>query len=197
MPKLFYQGHGSYRITAGDGRIFYVDPFVGEGYEREADVIFVTHDHHDHNQIQLVKQKPNCRIITAKESIVAGQYQTFDLGHGVTAEAVEAYNGNHDPHECVGFILTVDGVKIYCAGDTSMTVQMRTFAEKKLDYALFPLDGVYNMDLAEGAKCATLVGAKHNIPIHLKPGELFDHARAEQWEAPNKLILEPNEEIEI
>lgn len=32
MAKLLYQGHGSYRITAGDGRILYVDPYAGDGY---------------------------------------------------------------------------------------------------------------------------------------------------------------------
>ena len=31
MAKLLYQGHGSYRITADDGRVLYVDPYAGEG----------------------------------------------------------------------------------------------------------------------------------------------------------------------
>jgi hypothetical protein len=39
MPKLYYQGHGSYRLTADDGRIIYVDPFAGDGYEKPADLI--------------------------------------------------------------------------------------------------------------------------------------------------------------
>ena len=37
MPKLFYQGHGSFRLTANDGRMVYVDPFAGSGYDLPAD----------------------------------------------------------------------------------------------------------------------------------------------------------------
>jgi 3-oxoacyl-[acyl-carrier protein] reductase len=40
-------------------------------------------------------------------------------------------------------------------------------------------------------------GAKHNIPIHLKPGALFDRKKADKWDAPNKLIVEPGQEIEL
>jgi L-ascorbate metabolism protein UlaG (beta-lactamase superfamily) len=76
-----------------------------------------------------------------------------------------------------------------------MTKQMESFAERKLDYAIFPCDGVFNMSLKMGAKCAKIVGAKHNIPIHLKPHALFDRRRADKWDAPNKLIIEPGQEI--
>jgi L-ascorbate metabolism protein UlaG (beta-lactamase superfamily) len=103
----------------------------------------------------------------------------------------------HNPKKCVGYIVILDDVKIYCFGDTSKTEQMKLFAERELDYALFPLDGVFNMGLKEGAECAKLIGAKHNIPIHLKPGALFDRKKADKWDAPNKLIIEPEQEIEL
>ena len=44
MAKLLYQGHGSYRITADDGRVLYVDPYAGEGYDKPADIVLITHD---------------------------------------------------------------------------------------------------------------------------------------------------------
>ena len=43
MPKLLYQGHGSYRLTGDDNRIIFVDPYRGKGYETQADIILVTH----------------------------------------------------------------------------------------------------------------------------------------------------------
>jgi hypothetical protein len=49
----------------------------------------------------------------------------------------------------------------------------------------------------EAAECAKIIGAKHNIIVHLKSGALFDRAKAEKWDAPNKLIVEPGEEIEL
>jgi len=53
------------------------------------------------------------------------------------------------------------------------------------------------MGLGEAAECARIIGAKRNIIIHLKPGELFDREKVEQWDAPNKLIVEPEQEIDL
>ncbi|MCL2564484.1 MAG: MBL fold metallo-hydrolase [Defluviitaleaceae bacterium] len=196
MPKLFYQGHGSFRLQADDGRIVYVDPYVGEGYDKPADIILVSHDHGDHNQVQLCAKKPDCRIITHAEALALGKHNSFDIG-GILIQAVEAMNKNHKPEECVGYIITIDGVKLYASGDTSKTKQMETFADMKLDYGIFCGDGFYNMDLDEAAECAKLIGAKHNIIIHLKPGALFDREKAEKWDAPDKIIIEPEEEISL
>ena len=196
MPKLFYQGHGSFRLTTNNGRIIYVDPYAGTGYDLPADIILISHQHGDHNQVSLCAQKPNCRVISNAEALTDGKYNTFDLD-GITVQAVEAYNKNHKPDECVGFIITLDGVKIYASGDTSKTKQMESFADMNLDYAILCGDGFYNMNPEEAAECAELIGAKHNIIIHIKPKALFDREIAEKWNAPNKLIIEPNEEISL
>jgi len=42
MPKLLYQGHGSYRLTCDNSFTIYVDPYAGEGYDKPADLILVT-----------------------------------------------------------------------------------------------------------------------------------------------------------
>jgi L-ascorbate metabolism protein UlaG (beta-lactamase superfamily) len=193
MPKLLYQGHGSLRLTADDGRIIYIDPYKGKGYDQPADLILVTHQHRDHNQIKRCAQKPDCRIITNAEAFAGGVHNSFDVD-GIHIQAVEAMNKRHDPKECVGYFITLDGVKIYASGDTSLTKQMETFAALELDYAFFPCDGVFNMGLAEAAECARLIGAKHNAIIHLIPGESI-RKKAEKWDAPNKLVVEPGEEI--
>ena len=194
--KLLYQGHGSYRITAADGRAIYIDPYVGEGYDKPADILLVSHQHDDHNKIELVTQKSGCTMISNVEALAGGKHNTFDVG-GIVIEAVEACNANHDPAQCVGFILTVDGIKIYIASDTSRTKSMESFASRKLDYALLPIDGYYNMDPAEAAECAQLIGARVNIPVHMKAGELFDRERAEAFNAPGKRIVPAGEEIEL
>ena len=202
MPKLFYQGHGSFRLTADDGLVIYVDPYAGGGYDVPADVILVSHQHGDHNKIELVPQKEGCCIFSNHDALEDGQfhmrmhlddYEDEDF----LVESVEAYNEKHDPKECVGFIITLDGIKIYASGDTSTTKQMEEFADMNLDYAILCGDGIYNMDLDEAAECARLIGAKHNIIIHIKPRALFDRGRAEQWNAPNKIIIEPGDEIDL
>ena len=111
------------------------------------------------------------------------------------------YNQYHSLDECVGYIVTLaDGTSIYVTGDTSMTQQMSSLAEKEIDYAFFCCDGIYNMDLEEAAQCAELVGAKHNTPYHMTAadsGALFDRTRAEQYKVPNLLIIEDGQEIEL
>ena len=54
MAELLYQGHGSYRIVSNEGVVIYVDPYAGEGYDMPADIVIVTHEHSDHNQVDLV-----------------------------------------------------------------------------------------------------------------------------------------------
>jgi L-ascorbate metabolism protein UlaG (beta-lactamase superfamily) len=196
MPKLLYQGHGSFRLTADDGRVIYVDPYAGAGYDLPADIILVTHQHGDHNQVDKCAKKTECRVISNEEALAGGKHNSFEVA-GISIQAVEASNKNHSPAQCVGFIVTLDGVKLYASGDTSKTKEMASFAAMELDYALFPGDGIYNMGPEEAAECAQLIKAKHNIIIHLTPGALFDRQKAEEWDAPNKVIVEAGEEISL
>ena len=196
MLKLLYQGHGSFRLTTGDGTVLYLDPYAGAGYDLPADIILVSHQHADHNQIGLIKQKPDCAVITNAEALVGGDYNSF-LIKGFEIESVMAQNKNHPPDKCVGFIISVDGVSCYFSCDTCKTPQMAGFAARKLDFAFLCGDGFYNMGLEEAAECAELIGARHNVPVHLKPGELFDRSIAEQFRGPNRVIIEAGEEFEL
>ena len=196
MATLLYQGHGSFRLKSSGGMVIYVDPYAGEGYDLPADYIFVTHQHHDHNEVDKMPHAPGCRVITEKDAVRGGQYLLLNFS-SFQVRAVEAYNSHHKKGECVGYIFLLDGRKVYCAGDTSTTAQMDEMAGMNLDYALLPIDGVYNMGPAEAAKCAEKIGAEKVIPIHMAPGQLFDQQKAEQLIVPNRLILHPGEEIEL
>lgn len=194
MAKLFYQGHGSFRIVSNAGTVCYVDPYIGEGYDLSGDLILISHEHHDHNHTDLITLKADGVILRAKDLLQHGVY-----GHATVKdlmiEAVPAYNSNHPKDACVGFFITVDGITLYAAGDTSKTDAMDDFAERHLDYAVLPCDGIYNMDIPEASECAKIIGAKHSIPIHIKPGVLFDRKRAEQFTAEGRILLEPSDEI--
>ena len=196
MAKLLFQGHGSFRLTSNDGYVIYVDPYAGEGYDLPADLILVTHQHFDHNKIGLCARKPDCSVITNREALAGGKHNSFCFG-GVLIQAVQAKNFLHSVKRCVGYIITIDGVKLYASGDTSKTKQMETFAALKLDYAILPGDGFFTMGLKKSADCARAIGAKNNIVIHTdsRPSALFSRKKAERWDAPNKIIIEPNQEI--
>jgi len=195
--RLLYQGHGSLRIVTGEGKVIYVDPYAGDGYDLPADLILVTHAHQDHTAVKLIKSRnEDCRVITWKEALVKGEYKTFDLGYAVV-EAVQAGNNkNHNIKECVGWLITFpDGVTVYATGDTSTTDQMKDLADRNIDYAFFVCDGIYNMGMDEAIACARLVNAKHSIPYHMAPGKLFDQGKADQFDVPGRLIVPAGEEI--
>ena len=194
MIKLLYQGHGSLRLSA-ETAVIYIDPYAGKGYDIPADLILVTHGHQDHNKTELPVKKPGCKIITYKDAVfMKGNeigYHTFVL-YGMKITAVPAYNKNHSRESSVGYILDTGGLRLYFAGDTSRTEEMSVM--KDIDYAFLPIDGIYNMNASEAAKCAGLIGAKYAVPVHMVPGKLFDRAAAEKFNAPNRLIIEAGEE---
>ena len=122
-PELTYFGHAAMRIVTEDEKVIYIDPYEKGDYSLAADLILVTHDHFDHNDIGKIENKNDgCEIITQREALQNGEHRTFELS-GVTVEAVEAGNNpNHDIKVCVGFILTfTDGKTLYVSGDTSTT----------------------------------------------------------------------------
>lgn len=197
MAKLLYQGHASLRITADDGCVVYIDPYVGEGYDVPADLILVSHEHSDHNHVELVKLKKGGKIYRSADLLVRGEYRSADFG-GVHIEATPACNPHHPVNQCVGFLISLDGVKIYAAGDTSKTKYMsERLAHEAVDYALLPTDGVYNMDAEGASECAAVIGARRSIPIHMKPGALFDEKVARAFHADGKLVLRPGTEITL
>lgn len=197
MSKLLYQGHGSFRIVTNDDIVIYVDPYIGEGYDMDADIVLVTHEHSDHNRVELINLKTDGVVIRSNNLRLGNIYNSTSI-NGVTIEAVEAYNKNHDKSKCVGYVLNFDGISLYASGDTSMTDDMKNKLPKyKLDYALLPTDGVYNMDVYEAIECAKVIGAKKTIPIHMKPSDLFDQEIADKFIVQGRLIVKPGEEIEL
>ncbi|MCH5210922.1 MAG: MBL fold metallo-hydrolase [Oscillospiraceae bacterium] len=196
MAKLLYQGHGSVKLTLATGEVVYIDPYAGEGYDDEADLILVTHQHPDHNKIDLPPHAENCVIFQNSDAITDDGYQNLDI-YGLHIEPVQAYNQNHDVTQCVGYLVTVGDKLLYFAGDTSKTEQMAELKDRNIDYAFLPMDGRFNMDVDEAIECAELIQAKHTVPYHMSPGSLFDAERAALFNTPSALIIEAGEEIEL
>ncbi|MGA2081571.1 MAG: MBL fold metallo-hydrolase [Holophaga sp.] len=201
-PSLTYFGRASVKLVASGGYVVYIDPFAPGDYSEPADLVLVTHGHDDHNKVSLVALKPNGVIaapvgaVPAKDHRPVKEGDTFTLGP-VRVRVVPAYNSNHQGGACVGYVLTVDGVTVYHAGDTSLIPEMKELAPLRIDYALFPTDGYWNMGGAEARRCADLVQAHHVAAIHSSPMEAYDAERAALLAGPDVLRLGPGQRLAL
>lgn len=101
--ELLFMGRASIRIKTKDNKVIYIDPFYGdEGYDLPADLVLITHEHVDHNNISKIKKlNTDCQIIRSRNALKNGEYETFDFDFA-KIEAVEAgYNKNHSVFDCV------------------------------------------------------------------------------------------------
>ncbi|MDR1782432.1 MAG: MBL fold metallo-hydrolase [Bacilli bacterium] len=196
MAKFLYQGHGSYRFITNNNKVVYVDPFAGKGYNLPADLVLITHQHHDHNQIKLINQKPDTIIISNNNALINNEYQHFDL-NDIKITALPAYNSHHNKNECVGYLLEFDNLKIYCSGDTGLIDEMNNLHDLNIDYAILNSDNMYTIPFNDAKEATARINAKHNIPIHLDPLNLFSIEKANEWPGLNKLIVCDGQEIEL
>ena len=141
-----------------------------------ADIILVSHDHFDHCSSEdiLKIQAKGTSIITDKASAgkLTGAVRIVKPGdrltvQGIEIEIVPAYNTNKQFHPKsdgkLGFIITVDGVRIYHAGDTDFIPEMKNI---KADIALLPVSGTYVMTADEAVQAALAIKPKFAIPMH-------------------------------
>ncbi len=171
--KITWLGHDGFRIDAE--KTIYVDPYQIEGGP-VADLILITHEHFDHCSPEDVAkiQGPETVIVTEKDSAkkltgdvrILKPGETLDLGD-VKIEAVPSYNTDKDFHPkkngWLGFIVEIEGVKVYHAGDADFIPEMKDF---EVDIALLPVSGTYVMTADQAVKAALAINPKLAIPMH-------------------------------
>ena len=195
--SLKYIGHSFVKIRTSEGKVIYIDPYNVNEFADSADVILVTHEHSDHNELTRVISKTTCQIIRSANAIQGGAYQSFTIGN-IKITAVAAYNANHPKSSCVGYIIEFDGIKLYHAGDTGFITEMADLASQNITYALLPMDGIYTMSPEEATGAAAKIQAKCDIPIHtLPPPDTYSDAIVARFRSPHKLIVKPGSTIEL
>ena len=201
-PELSYFGRATVKIRTAEGFVIYIDPYAPGDYSEPADLILVTHGHSDHNEVKLVARKPGT-LILAPEGAVSDRGarsisdgDSFDAG-SVKIRVLPAENGNHSRTECVGYLLSFDGISIYHSGDTNWLPEMATWSRYHIDWALLCCDGFYNMPPAEASRCAAAMKATHVIPIHSSKSGLFDEKNARAVTAPSLVVLKPGEKTPL
>lgn len=191
--KLTYLGHSALLIEEENFKGI-IDPFITGNplckicIDELSNIthIFVTHGHSDHvgDTVEIAKRnKSSLTISNAEIAAYLGKYKIrthamhiggrtkFDFGivkmtnalhgSGISDNGNMIYGGNPG-----GFVIEVNGKKIYHAGDTGLTYDMKLLEDEKVDVAFLPIGGNYTMDIDDAVKAADFIKAKKVVPMH-------------------------------
>jgi L-ascorbate metabolism protein UlaG (beta-lactamase superfamily) len=191
IMKIISHGHSSIELRGREYRIL-IDPFFTEKDQLQKitgiDYILLSHAHGDHitGALELAKQN-GAKVIaiyelTAHMENLGAEVEplgiggTLDLGETkiTMVPAVHSSSIFHkEPFsieymgQAVGFIVEMDGKRVYHAGDTAIFSDMKLWASLyPLDAAILPIGGVYTMDMQQAAMAAELLNVDHVVPIH-------------------------------
>jgi len=168
-------GHASFRLCH-EKTVIYIDPWKLKDEPHNATLVLVSHSHSDHYSAGDIAEvrKPDTKLI-ASADVVAKEGVGEALTPGLLIQSgdvriigVAAYNPNKQFHprenNWLGFIIEVGGKRIYYAGDTDLTDEMK--ALKNIDLALLPAGGTYTMNADEAAEAAKTIKPRMAIPYH-------------------------------
>ncbi|MDP2853162.1 MAG: MBL fold metallo-hydrolase [Smithellaceae bacterium] len=180
---ISFLGHSSLMMTYV-GKTIHIDPVSSEAdYAKlpKADIIFITHEHYDHLDLKAVNSIKTAATKIVGTSEVAsqipgivvmknGNLQTVD---GLQIEAVPAYNivNMHAPGKPFhpkgvgnGYVVTFGDKRLYVAGDTENTAEMKKL--RNIDIAFLPMNLPYTMTPEMVADAAKVLKPKILYPYH-------------------------------
>lgn len=170
-------------IRIEGSKVLYFDPFQIQEVTHDADLIFITHEHHDHFEPEsIAKIKKEDTLLVAPESMkkkalsesgIAPENclffqpgETHEAG-SVVIETIPAYNKLKPFHikgkKWQGYVVKMDDVCYYVAGDTDVNEDIR---KVRCDVALIPIGGFYTMDWKQAAEYIAEIKPKAVIPTH-------------------------------
>lgn len=184
--KVIFIKHGSVAFDI-DGFMVYVDPVTiyGDDFSQmpKADLILITHEHHDHLDKKAIEQlsDESTKVYSSpKVGELLNGISTFKVGDKIkvdevdlTIETLLAYNTSEGhlqfhPKERgdLGFLLDIDGLKIYVAGDTEDIPEMKNLGNQNIDIAFLPVNQPYTMTPTQAINAVEMVKPKVFYPYH-------------------------------
>jgi L-ascorbate metabolism protein UlaG (beta-lactamase superfamily) len=174
--------HGSLMFEYA-GQVLYVDPvceYCDFDTMPKADYILVTHDHYDHFDLKAIKalKKPSTKIVAnqlvidvLREGVALENNQEISLSQTIHVLSFPAYNTTkgrekfHPKKINNGYVITIDGTKIYVAGDTEFIKEMKKLKDK-IDIAFLPVNQPYTMSVEQAEEAVKTIKPKIFYPYH-------------------------------
>jgi L-ascorbate metabolism protein UlaG (beta-lactamase superfamily) len=187
-----FLGHSAFYVE-GEGIKALIDPFLSgnpqasEGPEARAklDYIFVSHAHGDHlGDAPAIAKRTGATVVATNELALylagkglktigmhIGGRTRFPFGRVKLTPAFHGSSISENGHVvCAdvpcGFLIEIEGKKIYHAGDTGLTVEMTLLEAEGVDIALLPIGGHYVMDADDAARAVDFIKPRKTVPMH-------------------------------
>ena len=163
--KVKWLGHACFMITSEAGTRIIIDPYEPQGnikygeIHESAEIVVVTHDHFDHNNVAVVRGKPEVVKGTARVK-------------GIEFKGVPSYHdeaGGSQRGKNIMFCFEVDGIRACHLGDLGHPLSDRQVAELgKIDVLLIPVGGYFTIDAKVATQVCNQLKPKVIIPMHYK-----------------------------
>ncbi|MFD2969670.1 metal-dependent hydrolase [Sphingobacterium bambusae] len=190
--KVTYYGQSCIAFDF-DGTNVLLDPFItynplAKDINVDAlrpDYIFLSHCHQDHVADLVQIQKNSGATVAAivetaawvrKQGVPNEQVIEYNFGGTLhlpfgRVKMVYALHTSSTPEGDyagvpVGYVFFVGDKKIYFAGDTGLTMEMKLLEDLELDWAFLPIGGHYTMDVDDAVKAARFINCKNVIGVH-------------------------------
>ncbi len=220
--KVIWLGHAAIQIEAA-GKTLLIDPYLSgnakaaaKANEVKADYILVSHGHGDHvGDAMAIARRTGAELIANYEiaswaeakGLKNVHAQHIGGGHAYPFGRVKltiAHHGSQLPDGSnggspAGFLLSLEGKKIYAAQDTGLFYDMRLIGEEGIDLALLPIGDNFTMGPDDSIRAIKLIEPKAVIPIHYNTYDLLEQdagAWAQRVAAETKakpVVLKPGE----
>lgn len=200
--------HASFVLEA-PGLVIYVDP-VGEAaaYSQfpAPDLILLTHEHGDHFSAEtlLALAGDSAQLITnpAVHGMLPDGLQSRATAlangeraevAGITIEAIPAYNTTEDRLEFHpqgrdnGYVLGIDGRRVYIAGDTEDIPEMR--ALENIDIAFLPMNLPYTMDINQAVEAVQAFQPRYVYPYHYGESDVQEFASLVEASGASTVVI--------
>ncbi|MEW6366956.1 MAG: metal-dependent hydrolase [Acidobacteriota bacterium] len=201
--EIAWHGHSTFEVHSG-GRVILVDPFFnGNPLAKatpdsvKADFILVTHGHGDHigdtveiagrTGATVISNFEICNWVGSKGDLkvhpqhIGGGFQhpfgytKLTIAHHGSALPDGSYGGN----PC-GFLISLEGKKVYFAGDTGLFLEMQLYGEEGIDLAFLPVGDNFTMGPDDALRAVKLLRPRTVVPIHYGTWPVIEQS-AEAW----------------